>query len=171
MKNVMVGRLGGFTLIELLVVVLIIGILAAVAVPQYELAVEKSRISEVISITKAVEQAADVHVLGSGYDDISFWGRNAALDIDVNASMQCSPQYQDLCDSKYFNYQGYCDTAGCRWLAYRLSYPYVLWGERLPTETAWRHFCEADEESGNKIAHSVCANLYSNGWEKGEMIY
>ena len=69
MKNSNASRLG-FTLIELLVVVLIIGILAAVAVPQYQRAVEKSRTSEAKIVLNKVHQLHDLCVLENGEGDM-----------------------------------------------------------------------------------------------------
>ena len=76
-----------FTLIELLVVVLIIGILSAVALPQYQQAVEKARAAEALSNIASFSKAVQVWKLG--HPDVqnrTFTGNGTGvgeLDIDV----------------------------------------------------------------------------------------
>ena len=70
-----------FTLIELLVVVLIIGILAAVALPQYEKAVLKSRYATVKSLVRSVANAERVFYLANNQ-----YGYFDELDIDAGGT-------------------------------------------------------------------------------------
>ena len=55
-----------FTLIELLVVVLIIGILTAIAIPQYQTAVQKSRYATLMPLAKSVKNAEEAILMSNG---------------------------------------------------------------------------------------------------------
>ena len=83
-----------FTLIELLVVVLIIGILAAVALPQYQKAVWKSRNTQLKTLAQSVAQAEQAYYLANG--EYSFNFDTLDLDLPLSAPVQ-SGSAEDKC--------------------------------------------------------------------------
>ncbi len=77
----------GFTLIELLVVVLIIGILASIAVPQYKLAVHKARLGAYLPTIRALTEAEELfYTVNSRY---AYMSERESLDISF--PKECKP--------------------------------------------------------------------------------
>ena len=82
-----------FTLIELLVVVLIIGILASIALPQYQKAVERSKAGQVLGLLKAVGQAFEANYLENGQYT------NSLDDLAVNIPWTGTTKFSTLPDA------------------------------------------------------------------------
>ena len=113
----------GFTLIELLVVVLIIGILAAVALPQYQKAVEKSRVTEALTVLKTLQQGMDVYTLANGYENDYNMIEKLDVGLTVEEIQGARGQYASW--SKNFVYFARCfSNDSCTVSAYRSQNPY-----------------------------------------------
>ena len=76
----------GFTLIELLIVVLIIGILTAIALPQYQMTVGKAQFSTLKSVTKYAAEFAQLYYLSHG----TYGGSSSALTKEIPSEVSCS---------------------------------------------------------------------------------
>ena len=86
------STMAGFTLIELLVVILIIGILASVAWPNYQMAVERSRAASALAYGRAFRDSVDRYYMAHTRMPTSA----EALDIGLK---NCPPNFN--CDFQY----------------------------------------------------------------------
>lgn len=153
-------RKAGFTLIELLVVVLIIGILAAIALPQYKKAVEKSRATEAIQIMKNLHDAFVVYRMSTGISNTS---RNVIDDLDISLDNLRENSSSEKC-SKYFCYsvtengfiQGLSFADG---IEYPRSYGLYMYDVGSNSESK-----ECLYTASDSVGKAVCESLKSQGW-------
>mgnify|MGYP004589426731 CR=1 FL=1 len=178
----------GFTLIELLVVVLIIGILAAVAVPQYTKAVEKSRAAGVIQKVKSLQNAVDMYLLANDWPTVQFTnlsGTSGRENLDISFKANATMKRSGLAVSSYMVFDDYyfyvvCERDVCYIIAednkpykeqiVRASwYRYKNYTRYQPMDTWNRGTCKykSDSSAGKAICEYFKQNslLSNNNWE------
>ena len=159
----------GFTLIELLVVVLIIGILAAVAVPQYQKAVNKARLSQVISNINTIQKSMDLYLLNYGYEDFDAEnGISHYLDITLNHNTAYSSEDRISYSTEIL--QDSDKNEVCVHITvFNRADEKPFWGiqlrsDKCPSTQTWENTCYWGEGMPSEY---LCKTLFALGWQDG----
>ncbi len=124
----------GFTLIELLVVVLIIGILAAVALPQYQKAVDKARFQEAVLNLKTLEKMASLYVLENGHPSSGFVELTGTNKVETDITLPCDSEDTTNCFIKGVIYHARCLASNCQINVRSQDFSFTLFSNMLKTD-------------------------------------
>ena len=148
----------GFTLLELLVVVLIIGVLAGIALPQYKYAVAKAKFTQLLTVSKAIKEAQHRYILAHSERSLDL----SALDIDIEGGTYGPGAYSaaNMKDKITFDW-GNCmiiyDVTRSG-MACSIKKPYVMYLSYFNSE---KKQCCSAREMGKKLCQAEFPN--SNG--------
>ena len=135
----------GFTLLELLVVVLIIGILAAIALPQYQMAVGKVKYSTLKDNVRVIKNALDRYYLANN----EFTTNLETLDIELSGTLSNDKCTIRMKDGSYCYIGG--DSVFCGRTIFKKGMQYVV-----EYKTKYRAYCLPGSMDLNDKANRLC---------------